>query len=119
MARHNELGKRGEQLARRFLEEKGYRILDTNWRHGKDELDIVALDENLLVVIEVKTRSTDYFGDPSEAVDEAKERFLIRGAEAYLESNQLDLEIRFDIISVILTGKGHRIEHIMDAFYPE
>ncbi len=119
MAQHNELGKRGERLARKFLEEKGYRILDTNWRHEKDELDIVVLDGEQLVIVEVKTRSTDYFGNPSEAVNTAKEQFLIRGAEAYLESKKFDYEIRFDIISVIITGNGHRIEHIIDAFYPE
>jgi putative endonuclease len=119
MARHNELGKKGEQLARKFLEKNGYRILDTNWRHEKDELDIVAADGEELVVVEVKTRSTDYFGDPSEAVGQAKEAFLIRAADAYLEINDLDLEVRYDIISIILTAGGYTIRHIKDAFYPE
>jgi putative endonuclease len=119
MARHNELGRRGEELARKFLEKAGFRILDTNWRHEKDELDIVAMDGETLVIVEVKTRSTDYFGDPSEAVGKAKEKFLIRAAEAYLETNNLDTEIRYDIISVILTNGGHKIRHIKDAFYPE
>ncbi len=119
MAQHNELGKRGEQLARNFLEKTGYKILSTNWRHQKDELDIVAIDGEQLVIVEVKTRSTDYFGDPSEAVGPAKEQFMIRAAEAYLETKHLDIEVRYDIISVILTGGNHRINHIIDAFYPE
>jgi len=119
MARHNELGKKGEQLARKFLKKDGFRILDVNWRHEKDELDIVAMDGKTLVIVEVKTRSTDYFGDPSEAVGKTKKTFMIRAAEAYLETNNLDAEIRYDIISVILTGTGHTIRHIKDAFYPE
>jgi len=68
MARHNDLGKEGEKQALHMLQEKGYTILETNWRHEKDEVDIIALDKNELIVVEVKTRSTDYFGDPEEAV---------------------------------------------------
>ncbi len=119
MARHNELGKKGEQLALKFLEQQGYQILDTNWRHEKDELDIVAVDGKELVIAEVKTRGTDYFGDPSEAVGPSKEAFLTRAADAYIEEKGLDLEIRYDIISIVLTKGGHKIRHIKDAFYPE
>ncbi len=119
MAEHINLGKRGEALAVDYLTEKGYKILDVNWRHERDEIDIVALDGEMLVIVEVKTRSTDYFGDPADAVDYRKEQFLIRATEAYLDEKDLDLESRFDIVSIILKGEKARINHIEDAFYPE
>ena len=119
MAKHNELGKKGELLARKFLETEGFEILETNWRHEKDEIDIIALNHDELVIVEVKTRSTDYFGDPSEAVGKAKEKFIIRAAEAYIEMSDLNMDTRFDIISIITNSKEENIEHIKDAFYPE
>jgi len=119
MAKHNELGKRGEVIARTFLEAKGFDVLETNWRHEKDEIDIIAIDHDELVIVEVKTRSTDYFGDPSEAVGKANEEFIIRAAEAYIEIHDLNMDTRFDIISIITNNDGENIEHIKDAFYPE
>ncbi len=119
MAKHIELGKKGEVLARKFLEEKGHAILETNWRHEKDEIDIITQDKDELVIVEVKTRSTDYFGDPEESVGTQKEAFLIRATEAYLEENELDVDTRFDIVSIILNKKEQKITHIIDAFYPE
>ncbi|MEE4260303.1 MAG: YraN family protein [Bacteroidales bacterium] len=119
MAEHNELGKKGELIARKFLEEKGIQIIETNWRHEKDEIDVIAKDGDELVMVEVKTRSTRYFGDPSEAVGNAKESFLIRAAEAYVEIHNLNIDIRFDIISIVIDKKGTHIEYIKDAFYPE
>ena len=119
MARHNELGKKGEHLARKYLEEKGFQIIETNWRHDRDEIDIIAKENDELVMVEVKTRSTRYFGDPSEAVGGAKESFLIRAAEAYLELHDINIDTRFDIISIVIDKNGEHIEHIKDAFYPE
>ena len=119
MAQHNQLGKEGELLARQMLEEKGYKILETNWRHDKDEIDIVAMDGEELVIVEVKTRSNDYFGNPEDAVDYRKEAFLIRATEAYLEENDLDCDSRFDIVSIILKDGKPEFYHIQDAFYPE
>lgn len=119
MARHNELGKRGEQLAKKMLADKGYTIIETNWRYDKDEIDIVAKDGDELVIVEVKTRSTDFYGFPEDAVDLQKEGFLIRATEAYLEENDLDLDTRFDIVSIILNKKETKIYHIVDAFYPD
>ena len=118
MAQHNQTGIRGEQIAREFLRKKDYKILETNWRHEKEEVDIIAMDGSELVILEVKTRSTDYFGDPEEAVDEAKEERLIAAAEAYLEEKDLDVEVRYDIVSIILKNKHPEIRHIQDAFYP-
>ncbi len=117
MARHNELGKEGEQRALLMLKAKGYTILETNWRHEKDEVDIIATDKDELVIVEVKTRSTDYFGDPEDAVGPAKAKNLIRAAEAYIELNNLDTDVRFDIVSIILRNGKAAINHIVDAFY--
>jgi putative endonuclease len=119
MAKHITLGKKGEALAKTFLEEKGFAILDTNWRHEKDEIDIVAMDGAELVIVEVKTRSTDFFGAPHESVGYRKEQFLIRATESYLEEKDLDVDSRFDIISIVINQKGVQIEHIEDAFYPQ
>lgn len=119
MAKHIELGKRGEAIARKFLEKKGFTIVETNWRHEKDEIDIIAKEKDELVIVEVKTRSTDFFGEPEESVGPQKEAFLIRATEAYLENNELDIDTRFDIISIILNKKEQKITHIIDAFYPE
>jgi putative endonuclease len=119
MAQHNQLGKQGELIARKMLEEKGWKILETNWRHDKDEIDIIAMDGDELVIVEVKTRSTDYYGHPEDAVDYRKEAFLIRATEAYLEEKNLDCDSRFDIVSIILKDNVPEIYHIKDAFYPE
>ncbi len=119
MARHNELGKKGEKFAKEMLVDKGYTIVETNWRFDKDEIDIIAKDGDELVIIEVKTRSTDFYGFPEDAVDIAKEGFLIRATEAYLEENNIDLDTRFDIVSIILNKQEMKTHHIVDAFYPE
>lgn len=119
MARHNELGKQGEEIAKKLLNDKGYSIIETNWRFDKDEIDIVAKDGEELVIVEVKTRSTDFYGFPEDAVDSQKERFLIRATEAYLEQNGLDIDTRFDIVSIILNEKETKTYHIVDAFYPD
>jgi len=119
MAQHNRLGKEGELIAQKMLRKKGYKILETNWRHDKDEIDIIVMDGDELVIVEVKTRSTDYFGYPEDAVDYRKETFLIRATEAYLEEKELDCDSRFDIVSIVLKDGNHEIYHIKDAFYPE
>jgi putative endonuclease len=119
LAEHITLGKKGEQLARKYLEEKGFIILETNWRHDKDEIDIIAMDNEELVIVEVKTRSTDFYGEPEDAVGFFKENFLIRATEAYLEEKDLDIDSRFDIISIIHNNNQTEITHIKDAFYPE
>jgi len=117
MAQHNDLGKAGEQRALQLLKTKGYTILETNWRNNKAEVDIIAIDKDELVIVEVKTRSTDYFGDPEEAVGPVKAKNLIRAAEAYIELHDMDIDVRFDIISIILKNGKATIRHIEDAFY--
>ena len=118
MAEHNELGKKGEEMARKFLVEKGYEILATNWRYSKDEIDIIARKDNCLVIAEVKTRFSNVFGEPEEFVSNKKQSFLIRAANVYVEKNNITDEVRFDIISVLYHGARWQINHIEDAFYP-
>lgn len=118
MAEHNEKGKNGEDHARDYLAGKGYTILEQNWRHMKDEVDLIAMDNNCLVIIEVKTRSTLYFGEPQVFVNKKKQSFMIRAANAYILQHDIHNETRFDIISVILSRDRVSIKHIEDAFYP-
>ena len=118
MAEHNEIGKSGEDYALEYLLKKDFDILEKNWRHNKDEVDLIAVHNNCLVIIEVKTRSTLYFGEPQIFVNKKKQAFMIRAANAYIMKKDIDLETRFDIISVILSGDKVSIKHIEDAFYP-
>lgn len=118
MAEHTDLGKKGEEIAAIYLSGKGYKIIERNWRTGKDEIDIIASKDNFLIIVEVKTRSSNLFGEPEESVDDKKQRFLIRAADEYVNQKEVDNEIRFDIISVIIEDNKHTIRHIEDAFYP-
>lgn len=118
MAEHNQLGKKGEDLAVAYLEAKEYKILERNWRFGKGEVDVICTHAAYVVIVEVKTRSTGFFGPPEEAVNKKKQRFLIRAADAYVNEKDLQLEVRYDIVSIILSAETHSIKHIEDAFYP-
>ncbi|MBZ0243071.1 MAG: YraN family protein [Bacteroidales bacterium] len=118
MAEHNELGKLGEEMACAHLRKLGYKILEVNWHFGREEIDIIAMDGEMLVIVEVKTRASAYFGEPEFFVNRKKQRILVRAAEAYILQKDLDIETRFDIISIVITpGKKH-LHHIDDAFYP-
>lgn len=117
MADHNDLGKFGEELAIEFLEKNGYEILETNWTFQKAEIDIIAKKENILAIIEVKTRSSIDFGLPQDFVKPAKIQLLVKAANEYVISNDLDFEVRFDIIALNKEGKTFAIEHLVDAFY--
>lgn len=118
MARHIQLGAKGEQLARSFLIRKGYEILDINWCYQKAEVDLIASFDSKIIFIEVKTRSSVNFGQPEEFVDESKQRNLRRAADQYIYLMNFDGEIRFDIISVLVDQKdGYQIHHIEDAFW--
>jgi len=118
MAEHNELGASGEKAAENFLKEKGYQILATNWRFGSDEIDIIARHNGFLIIVEVKTRSSNAFGEPEIAVTKQKQKFLIRAAQNYIQQKNIDEECRFDIISIVSTNGKNNIHHIEDAFYP-
>lgn len=118
MAEHNDFGKLGEELAVNYLIGKGYEILERNWRNIHKEIDIIAKDGKELVIVEVKTRQTDEYGNPDIAVTKKKQRMLIAAANAYVFQNKLDIDIRFDIISIIFKDGKPVIEHIEDAFLP-
>jgi len=117
MANHNELGKKGEQLAVDFLLKNGYEILERNYRFQKAEIDIIAKKKEVLAVIEVKTRSTADFGNPQDFVKPKQIQRLVKAMDEYVTSNDLDVEVRFDIIAIIKENKGFKIEHLEDAFY--
>lgn len=118
MPKHIETGKTGEKEAVEFLLQNGYTILETNWRSGPLEADIIAEKNKTLVIIEVKTRSTNYFGEPEEFVNREKQSKLIKIANIYIEKNNIDFETRFDIVSVVINTSGTKVYHIEDAFYP-
>lgn len=121
MAAHNELGKWGEDEATLYLENEGYIVIDRDWKVGKRDLDILAVspDGKTLVVVEVKTRSGEEYQQPEEAVDVRKMRNLAIAANTYVKEQNVEKELRFDIVTVV--GVGHqvkRIEHLVDAFNP-
>jgi putative endonuclease len=116
MADHNELGKKGEKLAVDFLLENDYKILEKNYRYLKAEVDIIAQKENILAVVEVKTRSSDYFGNPQDFVNPKKIKLLLSAIDYYVVEKDLDVEVRFDIIAIILQKNNTKIEHLKDAF---
>ena len=118
MVSQREIGELGEKLARKHLLKLGYQIMATNWYYGHLELDIVALDGDELVIVEVKSRSGIRYEHPSEAVTSGKMKRIVEAADAYILEKDLDLETRFDIITVIFFGQGHELEHFKDAFYP-
>jgi putative endonuclease len=111
-------GGEGEAEAVKYLRSIGYEILETNWRHSNQEIDIIAKDKFFLVIAEVKTRSSSAFGEPEVFVNRQKQRNLIKAANAYLEKKSLMLESRFDILSVVKTGDKYYVKHIQNAFYP-
>ena len=118
MAEHNLLGKKGEEKAVEFLKKLGYEIVATNWLEQKFEIDIIAKDGNEFVFVEVKTRSTDFFGTPEEAVTPAKQNHLIEVADFYIQQHEIDLEARFDVIAIVLNKQNITINHFKAAFYP-
>jgi len=114
----NPLGKFGEQAAKHYLEALGCQILETNWRHKRWEVDIIARDGDVLAFIEVKSRTSVAFGEPAEFVDRKKQQNLFNAAEAYLKLCRHQGDIRFDIISVQVRKNGETsIERIKDAFW--
>lgn len=117
MADHNKLGEHGEQLAVEYLLSNGYEIKDKNWRFQKAEVDIIAQKGNVLAAVEVKTRSTDVFGDPQDFVDKKKIKLLIKAMDEYVCSKELNVEVRFDIMGIIKNKKAIKIEYLEDAFF--
>lgn len=114
-----EIGKWGEDQAASFLISRGYKVLARNYYFGNKELDIIAENEEFIVVVEVKTRETAFFQNPEDAVSNAKIRNIVDATEGYLDEFDIDKEVRFDIIGVVLKGDNKfEIEHFEDAFMP-
>lgn len=114
---HLQFGNRGEQEAVRFLMTQGYRILHTNWRYKHLEADIIAKDGNILVFIEVKSRTSVAYGEPFTFVDHQKQKNLFKLAGVYLTKNQHQGDIRFDIVSIYMHHQETDIQLIKDAFW--
>lgn len=117
--KRHDFGRHCEFMARTYLEQQGYLILETNWRSGHKEIDIIAKEKETLVIVEVKARKNEDFINTESAVDEKKMRNLIRAAHNYILIKNLDCETRFDIITLVLDEKGeYKLNHIKDAFLP-
>ena len=112
-------GQKGEKLAVDFLRNNGYNILEINWRYQHKEIDIIARSkQNELVIVEVKTRNTTCYGNPEDAVDLKKQEFIIEATDAYIEQQNLDMDVRYDIIAITVQNGKNVITHIQEAFYP-
>ena len=118
MADHNDLGELGEERARDFLVENGYRIRETNWRTGSLELDIIAEKNDTLVIVEVKTRSGAFADNPEQYIDNRKIKNIVNAAERYIMRYDWNGDTRFDVIAVVVNGQKVEIDHIEDAFLP-
>ena len=120
MARHNALGKAGEQAACEYLIAKGYTIRETNWRVGKLEIDIVAQEPkaNRLHIVEVKTRSEGEHYDPMQSITPAKIRNLVNAANGYISLYQLKMSVQYDVMILIGKAPDFTIQYIPNAFQP-
>lgn len=118
MAKHNILGREGEDIAAKYLEQKGYAVLDRDWHCGHKDLDLVVIKDNTIVFVEVKTRAGNEWGDPQDFITDRKIHRIVNSADAYLRFNQVDMDVRFDVISIVAEGGEYKIEHIEQAFFP-
>ena len=116
MAEHYELGKKGEQLAVNYLINKGYKIVERNWRFQKAEIDIIATKDKILISVEVKTRSTNDFGNPQDFVTPKKIKLMVSAMNEYILNKDLDIELRFDIVAITKDKSSFDIQHFKDAF---
>lgn len=118
MTEKQQTGKLGENLAVDYLVSDGYTILETNWRFGQLEIDIVAQKDEFIIFCEVKTRKDSRFGSPEQFVNTAKQRNIIRAAHHYVSNKMVSLEARFDIIAVTCSGASPQVDHIVGAYAP-
>lgn len=116
MAQHNILGNKGEQLAVDYLIKNNYRIVKRNYRYLKAEVDIIAQKRNMLIGVEVKTRTSNYFGNPQEFINQKKIKLLVSALDYFVVENDLDVEVRLDIIAILKQKNVFQIEHLKDAF---
>jgi len=119
MAVQHDHGKQGEALAKKWLIAHGYIFRAANYRFGKYEIDLIMEKGPLIVVVEVKSRQAGGLEHPSEALSKRQQGQIIKAANAWLEEHECDLEVRLDLITVLLGPGDPVIEHYPDAFYPE
>lgn len=119
MASHNDLGSDGEQLAKQFLENSGYEILDENWVFKKSEIDLIAYKDSKIIFVEVKTRKNNNFAEPEDFVSPKKQKQMALAADEYIHLMNHQHQVRFDIISILFDKFGKPIiKHVEDAFWP-
>jgi len=112
------VGKEGEKIALDFLEKKGYEIVETNYRFGRGEIDIIVRKDQLLVFVEVKTKKFGDFGDPINWINKRKQRQIGTIAKGYLyENNITDMDCQFDVITLNYNDGAYQINHIENAFW--
>jgi len=116
MATHNDFGNIGEALAAKHLEQKGFQIIEKNWRFKKAEIDIIGLKNDLLIIVEVKSRSYNYYGAPQHFISPKKIRLLVEAANEYINQKEINVDVRFDVIGVLKENGGFKIEHLENAF---
>lgn len=117
MGKHNEFGKEGEKIATDFLIKKGYAIREKNYRYLKAEVDILAVKDGILAVVEVRARSNDRIISIAETITPKKIKLLVSAADYYVTENKLDVEVRFDVITILKNRKIFKVDHLKDAFY--
>ena len=122
MAEHNIIGQKGEKLAAKIMREKGFRVVDMNWKFGHLEMDVIAVSKKEIAFVEVKTRTTSFGGKrPEEYVDNLKRRRMAAAANAYIKFHKIELTPRFDIIGITMDATTHEVKevtHLEDAFLP-
>ncbi len=111
------LGKRGENIAAEYLIRQGFRIRERNYRYLKAEIDIIAQLDELLVMVEVKSRTQGFYEDLTDTISAKKRGLMVMAADHYVNKHTLDLETRFDIILIIEDKERMKIDHIPNAFY--
>ncbi len=117
MGKHNEFGKEGERIAVDFLRKKGYVIIYTNYRYLKAEIDIIAQKDTILAIVEVRSRSSDFIENIAETITKKKIDLLVQGADHYVVEEDLDVEVRFDVITILKNKNVFKIDHLENAFY--
>lgn len=117
MGKHNEFGKEGEQIAVDFLIKNGYSIKYRNYRYLKAEIDIIAQKDEILAIIEVRSRSSDFIENIAETITKKKIDLLVMAADHYVTEQDSDVEVRFDVITILKNKKVFEIDHLESAFY--
>lgn len=117
MSKHLELGMAGEDLAAAHLVQNGYHILERNYRFKKLEIDIICEKDDILIIVEVKTRTTDKLGLP-ELISRSKQKQIIKAANRFIEERGIELEVRLDVIGIIKNQYEERLAHVKGAYVP-